>query len=56
MNIVRTEDEVARVENWAVEGFDEGSHFPGMSYEEGILDTIQWLRGDIDDAPDEQGD
>ena len=53
MDVVRTEDETARVENWAVEGVDAGSHYPGMSYEQGILDTLQWLRGDSDHAPDQ---
>ena len=53
MNCVRNDEEIARVENWAVEGVDEGSHYPGMSYEQGIMDTIAWLRGDSEDAPGE---
>lgn len=53
MNCVRTDEEVARVENWAVEGSDSGGRFPSMSYEQGVMDTIQWLRGDCDEAPDE---
>lgn len=48
------EDEVARVENWAVASLDEGTRFPGMSYEQGIIDTLAWLRGDTDIAPDEE--
>ena len=52
MHVVRTEDEIARVENWAIEGFDEGTRYPGMSYEQGIMDTLLWLRGDNDHAPD----
>lgn len=54
MQVVRTEIEIDRVENWAVEGIDEGSRYPGMSYEQGILDTLAWLRGDSDTAPDEE--
>lgn len=54
MQVVRTETEIARVENWAMEGFDAGSLYPEMSYEQGILDVLQWLRGDIDHAPDEE--
>ena len=44
MQIVRTETEIARVENWAVEGIDESTHYPGMNYEQGILDVLAWLR------------
>ena len=48
---IRSEEEIANVENWAVDGVDEGSHYPGMSYEQGIVDTLQWLRGDTEHAP-----
>lgn len=54
MDVVRTEDEIGRVENWAVEGFNNGSRYPGMSYEQGVMDAIQWLRGDNDHAPDDE--
>ena len=54
MQIVRTETEIARVENWAVEGIDESTHYPGMNYEQGILDVLAWLRGVNDTAPDEE--
>lgn len=55
MDVVRTDDEIARVENWAVdvEGSGEVSNYPGMTYEQGVMDTIAWLRGDSDTAPDE---
>ena len=52
MDIVRRDTEIARVENRAVEGIDEGTRHPGMTYEQGILDTLEWLRGDSDYAPD----
>ncbi len=51
MNCVRNDEEIARVENWAVEGVDEGTRYPGMSYEQGVVDTLAWLRGDSEDAP-----
>ena len=54
MQVVRTETEIARVENWAVEGIDESTHYPGMSYEQGIVDVLAWLRGDNETAPDEE--
>lgn len=50
----RTEDEIERVESWAAEGVNDGSRYPDMTYEQGVLDTIQWLRGDTDTAPDEE--
>ena len=53
MNCIRTDEEIARVENWAVDGIDEGTRYPGMSYEQGILDILFWLRGDSESAPDE---
>ena len=55
MNVVRTDDEIARVENWAVdvEGSGKVTNYPGMTYEQGVMDTIAWLRGDSDNAPDE---
>ncbi|HJA79971.1 MAG TPA: hypothetical protein H9784_10485 [Candidatus Desulfovibrio intestinavium] len=53
MEILRSDREIARVENWAVESIDEGTRYPGMSYEQGVVDTLMWLRGDSDSAPDE---
>lgn len=55
MNCIRTDEEIARVENWAVaaESLEDGSNYPGMTYEQGVLDTLFWLRGDSEDAPDE---
>ena len=55
MNCIHTDEEIARVENWAVGAVElEGeSNYPGMTYEQGVLDTILWLRGDCEDAPDE---
>ncbi|MDE5879924.1 MAG: hypothetical protein K2G99_07925 [Desulfovibrio sp.] len=53
MSIVRTEQEVNRVANWAYQGIDEGTRYPGMSYEQGLVDMLGWLTGDNDHAPDE---
>lgn len=53
MEVVRTDEEIARVENWAFVGVDQGSHYAGMSYEQGIMDALMWLRGDADHAPDQ---
>lgn len=53
MHIERNDEEIARVENWAVEALDDGTRYPGMSYEQGIVDMLEWLRGDSDHAPDD---
>ena len=50
--IKRTQSEIDEVMNWAGEAFDEGSRFPGMSYEEGIMAAIDWLMGHTEDRPD----
>jgi len=51
--IVRTEDEINRVLNWAVDDSEFGSNFPGMSYEDGVREMYDWLVGDSEDAPDD---
>lgn len=54
MNCIRTDEEIARVEHWAEVADGEGwTSYPGRTYEQGVLDTICWLRGDSEDAPDE---
>lgn len=44
----RSENEIADLENAAFEHLDQGSKFPGMSYEQGILATLEWLGGQTD--------
>jgi hypothetical protein len=51
--IVRTEEEFNRVWNWADDGHNMGTRYPGMSYEQGIIDVMNWLCGDDNHAPDE---
>lgn len=53
MEIVRTEEEVNRVLNWAAEGVEQGTRYSGMSYEQGIQDMCDWLTGHSGVAPDE---
>lgn len=55
MPIVRTQEEIDRVLNWVAQAEDEGSHYGGMSYEQGIRDMHDWLVGESDCAPDEAG-
>ncbi|WP_300709681.1 hypothetical protein [uncultured Desulfovibrio sp.] len=56
MNCIRTDEEIARVENWAGEAVDDGTHNPGKSYEDGVYDTLMWLHGGSEKAPDEVGE
>lgn len=43
-DVVREPEEINRVRNWAAEGYDNGGRYPGMSYEQGIMDVLA-LRG-----------
>lgn len=52
MYINKREDaEINRVLDKAMQAFDEGTNYPGMSYEQGIMDAIQWIVGETDDEP-----
>jgi hypothetical protein len=51
MELARTQEEIDRLENWAAEGQDNGTHYFGMSYEDGIRNTIDWLLGRSDTSP-----
>lgn len=51
--IVRTDDEIKRVLNWAREGQERGSHYRGMKYEDGLLDMLDWLTDRDADPIDE---
>jgi predicted secreted Zn-dependent protease len=38
--------------NRASDQFDKGgSRYPGMSYEQGVRDAIDWINGQSDDPP-----
>ena len=52
MDLVRTEDEINDLLN-EVEGKinEGGSRFVGMTYEQGIRETLMWAIGDSDDHP-----
>ena len=51
MDIIRIEEEIERLEAWAAEGQSNGTHYSGMSYEDGIRDTLDWLFGRRDTSP-----
>jgi hypothetical protein len=43
--IDRPDSEIAELEAWAAEGQANGTRYGGMSYEDGIRDTLDWLMG-----------
>lgn len=44
-----TEDEIEEVLDLALESIDAGiSRFGGMTYEEGVRETLDWIRGNGD--------
>ena len=51
----KTEAELDKALNEAYESKDEhGSKWPGMSYEDGVIATIEWIKGNSDEAPMEE--
>lgn len=56
MKVVRTAEQLDDLQSRCLEILDseQGSLCPAMTYEEGIDNTIRWLRGDEDDDPLEQ--
>ena len=49
--IARTEAEIDEQLNRAAEAVDDGTRFPGASYEEGVMDAMSWILGQDDTAP-----
>lgn len=46
MKIVRTEKEIAEIYDKCVESENvDESRYPGMTYEQGIKDCLDWLEG-----------
>ena len=51
MRLSRSEEEINEQLNKASDGMDNGSKYPGMSFEEGVSEAIRWIIGDLEDAP-----
>ncbi len=49
--IEQSDSKIDAVLNKAAEGQDGGSAYPGMSYEDGIVNALNWLFGSFDDPP-----
>jgi hypothetical protein len=49
----RTQDEIEDQLNKASESLEEnpGGRWPGMSYEDGVKNTLYWILGESDDLP-----
>jgi len=47
----RNTDEIDDVLSKAQENADGGSQWPGMSYEQGVVEAILWLTGQTDENP-----
>ncbi len=39
------DEDLVNIESWISEGIDDGSHYHGMSYEEGMRDMLELLNG-----------
>lgn len=48
----RTLHEIDEVTEAASENINQGrSKFPGMTYEEGVRNALDWIVGDLDESP-----
>lgn len=47
----RTEREIEDARNAATEQVENGTRWPGMSYEQGVEDALAWVVGDTDESP-----
>lgn len=50
--VERQSEEIYDLMNWAQEGVDQGTRYPGMSYEQGILDALHVARWFLRSQPD----
>lgn len=49
--IKRTDAEIDEQLNKAADGINDGSQYPGMSYEDGIQQFWLWVTGETNDPP-----
>ena len=53
INDTITQDDINRVIDWCHKGREQGSHYHGMSYEDGVMAALDWITGFQEEAPDE---
>ena len=50
--VKRDDEDIAHLEAWAMKTFETGeSHYPGMTYEDGVREALDWLFGITEDSP-----
>lgn len=50
-DIQHTDDEINETMNRADVAAKDGSKVPGMAYEQGVVDALRWLFGDVQEGP-----
>ena len=45
------EQDMSDLLDWCMDADNEGTHYHGMTYEQGIRDTLDWLAGESDSPP-----
>jgi hypothetical protein len=49
--IGQSDADIDEVMNKAAEGMDNGTRWPGMTYEQGVHQAINWVTGQSDENP-----
>lgn len=49
--VARTQSQIDEQMGKAAAGWENGSQYPGMSYEEGVMEGIKWVLGETNDVP-----
>ena len=49
--IKRNDDDIAHLEAWAIRAMENGTQYPGMTYEDGVREALDWLFGRSDNSP-----
>lgn len=52
MKIIRSEAQISRVEEWAGRNLNGRARYDTDCYEQGVIDTLEWLRGETEFGPD----
>ena len=52
-SIARTDEDIAHLEEWARKASFENmeTHYPGMIYEDGVRQSLDWLFGRTENSP-----
>lgn len=51
---MRTRQEIDDVREKCLDSLEDGTQYPGLSYEEGVLDAIEWLEYNGENPVDEE--